>query len=159
MTAKLKKEEGARDPFRPKYVVDDVARITKDDATYAYKLVIYNYKHLPMNVPLHEARGYEIVYSTEHIEDDRKFSANRGKDEEALRPRPVTQSTNDGYDQVLMRIPKELEKTNAKNNALKRAADHKRANKKRKVSREANTVSINDGEIDFNNPNEDNLNE
>ncbi len=149
MLPKLK-EESARDPFRPKFVVDDVARITKDDVNFTYKMVIYNYSRLPNNVPDHEKQGYEIVYSTEHIEDDRKFSPdNKKSEEESLRPAPVIKRTIDGYDMVLMRIPKELEKKNAKLRAD--LEDQRRKGLKVKRNKAGVPVDINDGEINLNN--------
>lgn len=155
---KLHKEQ-TREEFRSKFVVDSVARITKDLDKYDYKLVIYNYKHDPLAVEKHEQAGFEVVYSTEHVDDDRKFAPGAEKPEE-LRPKPVLKTTKDGYTQVLMRRLK----TAAKAYALKKAKEEdikRRRSSKSKVTETPGLVKIDDGEIDINKPinDEDSRNE
>ena len=143
MSDKLLKDEGAREPFRNKFVIDDVARITFDNKLYDYKLVIYNYPKKPLNVEDHEKKGFEIVYSTEHVEDDRSFSpdsADRGT--EKLRAQPVLKTTSDGYQEVLMRRLK----TRARQEDIKSLKAQKEKYL-RSTKKHGNELHLDDGEI------------
>lgn len=155
MTQQLKKTEGAREDFRSKFTADNVARV-KQDPNYNYKLVIYNYPKMPHNFDHHEKNGYEVVYSMDSIEDDRKFSPDN-KDEEKLRPSPVTKRTVDGYEQVLMRILKTKERANKIKASQEDQAKYVRSSKSR-VSKKQNVITIDGGEV-TNSNNEENNNE
>lgn len=157
MATKLYKEEGAREPFRPRFNLDAVARIKRDDVNFNYKLVIYNYKHRPDAVAEHEAMGYEVVYSTDHIEDDRKFASGTTAEGESLRPRAVLKTTKDGYEQVLMRISKERQKENQAKADERRTERYKRSVKGIKTA--DGHVRVNDGEINLNQLNNGDTNE
>lgn len=125
----LKKDEGAREPFRRHLAIDKVARV-KQDPNYSYKLVIWDYPKNPMNFDKHEAKGYEVVYSQDSVEDDRGYTPNTGvQDQEKLRMVAVTNRTTDGYNQVLMRISKLKEIANKRQEHKENEDKYKRSSK------------------------------
>lgn len=133
--------------FRPNFVVNVLAGLPKEEG-YVYKGVIMNYKHLPLNVDNHEKDGYEIVYDTFSVQDDRKFSPNTNQEANRV-PSPVIGRTGDGYDYVVMKISKEKERENALRNA-KRDKEQYKASVGGNIKRTGkDSVHIQGGEINF----------
>ncbi len=118
MSTKLKKTEGARPKFRPNFIIDDIAVAMKNpDPNYSYVGVIYDRgvhrNENPYDVEQHEAKGYEVVYSTERWTDDRKNSPDNSTEDHSV-PKPCIKKTAQGETYVLMRILKTKEAENAK---------------------------------------------
>lgn len=91
-----------KETFRPNLFVKNIHQVIDRDPAYEYKNVIFTYKHDPTRVNRYLEQGWEIVETTQPLEDDRDFSPTDKK--EKLRPQPCITKTRDKHEQVLMRI-------------------------------------------------------
>lgn len=91
-----------RDRFRPTLFTQNIHQVENYDAAFAYKNVIFTYKHDPSRVDRYLEAGWEIVETTDQLKDDRSFAPN--SKEKKLRPQPCVTKTTDKHEQVLMRI-------------------------------------------------------
>lgn len=137
--------------FRPALFVQSIHQMENRDPDYEYKFVIHTYRHDVNRVKRYMDAGWEIVDSTEVATDDRSHTPN--SKEEKLRPQPVTVTTKDGHQQVLMRC---LRTKRAENEAAKKArfdADHERVLKQQggKVTKRGNEIITHAAEINENN--------
>lgn len=92
--------------FRPKMHQDTFLAFLKENKEpgYIYKGVATNLDHLEDNVDRHLEAGYEFVYSTKPMADDRTFSPG-SETQDSIRPQLVLKTTKDGKTQyVMMRI-------------------------------------------------------
>ncbi len=116
-----------RESFRPNLFVKSIHQVENRDPAFEYKNVIYTYKHDPNRVSRYLDAGWEVVESTEQLEDDRDFSPKDTK--EKLRPQPVRSKTRCKNEQVLMRILKTRRAENQLND--KKARDELSARQSR----------------------------
>lgn len=93
-----------KETFRPNLFVKNINQVIERDPAYEYKNVIFTYKHDPSRVSRYIDLGWEVVETTERLEDDRDFSPKDTK--EKIRPQPCITKTRDKHEQVLMRILK-----------------------------------------------------
>lgn len=93
-----------KETFRPNLFVKNINQVIERDPAYEYKNVIFTYKHDPSRVSRYMDLGWEVVETTERLEDDRDFSPKDTK--EKIRPQPCITKTRDKHEQVLMRILK-----------------------------------------------------
>lgn len=93
-----------KETFRPNLFVKNINQVIERDLAYEYKNVIFTYKHDPSRVSRYMDLGWEVVETTERLEDDRDFSPKDTK--EKIRPQPCITKTRDKHEQVLMRILK-----------------------------------------------------
>lgn len=93
-----------KETFRPNLFVKNINQVVDRDPAYEYKNVIFTYKHDPGRVSRYMEAGWEVVETTERLEDDRDFSPKDTK--EKLRPQPCITKTRDKHEQVLMRVLK-----------------------------------------------------
>lgn len=100
-----------KESFRPNLFVRNINQVVDKDPAYEYKNVIFTYKHDPSRVARYIDLGWEVVETTERLEDDRDFSPKDTK--EKIRPQPCITKTRDKHEQVLMKI---LKTTRAENN-------------------------------------------
>lgn len=146
MSTKIKKDN-LRKLFRPKLFVQNIHQLEDYDPNYEYKNVIFTYRHDPGRVQRYLENGWEIVESTETDVDDRSFTPNSKEDN--LRPQPVTSTTKDGYEQVLMRCLKSrrAENEKAKLEERKRQMEVQIARRGGKVERRGNEIITREAEI------------
>ena len=149
MSTKIKKVE-VREPFRPKVNVQNINTISNYDPTYEYKNVIWTYTNDPTRVQRYEEAGWEVVYSTEKLIDDRLFVPNDKED--SLRPKAVTSKTKCGHQQVLMRCVNTRRAENEKSKKLERQkrSDAQVFRRGGSVERKGNQVITRDSEINEN---------
>lgn len=93
-----------KESFRPNLFVRNINQVVDKDPAYEYKNVIFTYKHDPSRISRYLEAGWEVVETTERLEDDRDFSPKDTK--EKIRPQPCITKTRDKHEQVLMRILK-----------------------------------------------------
>lgn len=91
-----------KETFRPNLFVKNINQVVDRDPAFEYKNVIFTYKHDPSRVQRYLEAGWEVVETTEPLEDDRDFSPTDKK--EKLRPQPCITKTRDKHEQVLLRV-------------------------------------------------------
>lgn len=139
-----------RESFRPNLFVKSINQVSNRDPAYEYKNVIFTYKHDPNRVSRYLDAGWEVVETTEQLEDDRDFAPKDKK--EKLRPQPCITKTRDKHEQVLLRILK----TDRAENELKKkdARDKLRSSQSQQrgetVSRKGNEVITRGSELNIN---------
>lgn len=102
--------EKARVQFRPVPYIEEIHQAQDRDPAYRYKNVIITYRSDPNRVQRYLKRGWEIVQTTKPNIDDRSNSA--ASKSEKLRPQMLVETTNDGHEQILMRILWSLDEKN-----------------------------------------------
>lgn len=107
-----------KESFRPNLFVRNINQFVDRDPAYEYKNVIFTYKHDPGRVSRYIDMGWEVVETTERLEDDRDFSPKDTK--EKLRPQPCITKTRDKHEQVLMRVLRTKRDQNQLDNKAKR---------------------------------------
>lgn len=153
---KIKDIDDAREKFRSKLKKMNVAKVLKDNKDYIVKGVIINYSEkgvsgLDDNFDNHDSRGWEIIMSTDPVEDDRLFSPDNSK-EESLRAKPVTKTTKDGFTMVFMRIPKAKFEANLKEDeALRKTRYLNSVNNRRVKKSSSKEIVISEDEVNMNN--------
>lgn len=150
MSTKIKKDN-LRNLFRPKLFVQNIHQLESYDPNYEYKNVIFTYRHDPGRVQRYLEAGWEIVESTEKTVDDRSFTPNSKEDK--LRPEPVTSTTRDGHEQVLMRCLKtqrdENERKKSEHNQM--VMDQQSERRGASVERRGNEIITREAEINESN--------
>lgn len=131
-----------KESFRPNLFVRSIQQAVDRDPAYRYKNVIFTYKHDPARVSRYLDRGWEVVNTTEPLEDDRDFSIKDTK--EKIRPQPCISKTKDKQEQVLMRILWTLDEQNRNKDNKDRAMLQLRQSQSRgeKVTRTGDEVII-----------------
>lgn len=129
-----------KEKFRPSLFVKNIHQVTNRDPAFEYKNVIFTYKHDPDRVNKYISAGWEVVETTEPLEDDRDFTPTDKK--EKLRPQPCISKTRDKHEQVLMRILK----TQRADNQIKAKRERDEMSARQSRSR-GETVTRNGNEI------------
>lgn len=129
-----------KETFRPNLFVKNINQVIERDPAHEYKNVIFTYKHDPSRVSRYMDLGWEVVETTERLEDDRDFSPKDTK--EKIRPQPCITKTRDKHEQVLMRILK----TQRAENTLKSKKERERLSARQSQLR-GETVTRNGNEI------------
>lgn len=152
MSTKIKKDD-LRNKFRPRLFVQNIHQLENYDPAYEYKNVIFTYRHDPGRVQRYLENGWEIVESTEHTVDDRSFTPNSKEDN--LRPQPVTSTTRDGLEQVLMRCLKTRREDNEakKRQTREDLMDQQARRRGGRIERKGNEIITREAEINENNVN------
>lgn len=137
--------------FRPAMFIQNIHQVEERDPNYEYRNVIFTYRTDPNRVQRFLDQGWEVVESTEQLQDDRDFTPN-SKDEK-LRPQPIITRTKCGNEQVLLRCLKtrreenELKKKKARDDAQLNALRQRGAN----VTQRGGETIVTDAEINENN--------
>ncbi len=139
-----------KETFRPNLRVKNINQVIDRDPAFEYKNVIFTYKHDPSRVNRYEAAGWEIVMTTEPLDDDRDFTPTDKK--EKIRPQECITKTRDKHEQVLMRILK----TTRAENQLKAKAEREELSARQsrsrgeQVTRKGNEVITRGSELNIN---------
>lgn len=138
-----------RNSFRPALQVKSINQLKKENPNFHYKLVRYDDALNPDGDRLDRYldKGWEIVSSTDTLDDDRS-TAPKSKEEDTLRPKPMTKSGKGGAQFVVMRVTKD-QFTQNQQERVNRDLDRLAA--KTKVKRSGNNIHITDTEINENN--------
>lgn len=139
-----------KESFRPNLFVKNINQVIDRDPAYEYKNVIFTYKHDPSRVSRYMEAGWEVVETTERLEDDRDFSPKDTK--EKLRPQPCITKTRDKHEQVLMRILKTARAENNKKAKQEREQLSARQAQLRgdRVTRKGNEIFTQGSELNIN---------
>ncbi len=139
-----------KESFRPNLFVKNINQVVERDPAFEYKNVIFTYKHDPSRVKRYMEAGWEVVETTERLEDDRDFSPKDTK--EKIRPQPCITKTRDKHEQVLMRVLKTTRAETQLKNKKDREELSARQSQLRgeKVTRKGNEVFIQGSELNIN---------
>ena len=139
-----------KESFRPNLFVKNINQVIDQDPAYEYKNVIYTYKHDPNRVARYLDAGWEVVMTTERLEDDRDFSPKDTK--EKIRPQECITKTRDKHEQVLLRILKTTRAENQLTSKDERERLHLRQSQQRgeTVTRKGNEVHTRGSELNIN---------
>ncbi len=139
-----------KESFRPNLFVRNINQVVDRDPAYEYKNVIFTYKHDPGRVARYVAAGWEVVETTERLEDDRDFSPKDTK--EKLRPQPCITKTRDKHEQVLLRVLKTTREENQLKSKSERELAQLRQSKRdgETVTRKGNEIITRGSEININ---------
>ncbi len=139
-----------KETFRPNLFVKNINQVIDRDPAFEYKNVIFTYKHDPSRVQRYLNAGWEVVETTEPLEDDRDFSPKDTK--EKLRPQPCVTKTRDKHEQVLMRVLKTTRAENQLKSKAEREALSARQAQLRgdRVTRKGNEIFTQGSELNIN---------
>ncbi len=139
-----------KETFRPNLRVRNINQVIDRDPAFEYKNVIFTYKHDPSRVNRYEEAGWEIVMTTEPLDDDRDFTPTDKR--EKIRPQECITKTRDKHEQVLMRILKTARAENQLKAKAEREALSARQSQSRgeQVTRKGNEVITRGSEININ---------
>ncbi len=139
-----------KESFRPNLFVKNINQVIDRDPAYEYKNVIFTYKHDPSRVSRYIDLGWEVVETTERLEDDRDFSPKDTK--EKLRPQPCITKTRDKHEQVLMRVLKTTRAENTLKSKKERDMMSQRQSQLRgeTVTRKGNEIFTQGSELNIN---------
>ena len=139
-----------KETFRPNLFVRNINQVVDKDPAYEYKNVIFTYKHDPGRVSRYMSLGWEVVETTEQLEDNRDFSPKDTK--EKLRPQPCITKTRDKHEQVLLRILKTQRAENVLKSKKEREALSARQSQLRgeTVTRKGNEIFTQGSELNIN---------
>ena len=139
-----------KETFRPNLFVKNIHQVLDRDPAFEYKNVIFTYKHDPNRVKRYLDAGWEVVETTEPLDDDRDFTPTDKK--EKLRPQPCITKTRDKHEQVLLRILR----TRREENQLKAKAEREMLSARQsqlrgdKVTRKGNEIFTTGSELNIN---------
>jgi hypothetical protein len=155
---KLQKDE-LRKSFRPTLRVKSIAKMSKEDPNNIYKEVRYDDRMDPNGerIDRYLEKGWEIVSSDEHLQDDRS-NAPKSKEDNKLRPSPSVRSGKGGAQFVLMRKSKEQFQSDEASK-VKRYEDRYFRSSSKKVTRDGENVNVTLHEVNENNLNRNNSEE
>lgn len=139
-----------KESFRPNLFVRNINQVVERDPAYEYKNVIFTYKHDPGRVARYVEAGWEVVETTERLEDDRDFSPKDTK--EKLRPQPCITKTRDKHEQVLLRVLKTTREANQlKSKSARELAQLRQSQRDGEtVTRKGNEIITRGSEININ---------
>lgn len=139
-----------KESFRPNLFVRNINQVVDKDPAYEYKNVIFTYKHDPSRVSRYMEAGWEVVETTEQLEDNRDFAPKDTK--EKIRPQPCITKTRDKHEQVLMRILKTQRAENHLKSKKEREALSARQSQARgeTVTRKGNEIFTQGSELNIN---------
>ena len=139
-----------KESFRPNLFVRNINQVVDRDPAYEYKTVIFTYKHDPGRVARYIDAGWEVVETTERLEDDRDFSPKDTK--EKLRPQPCITKTRDKHEQVLLRVLKTTREDNHLKSRKERELLRLRQSQRdgETVTRKGNEIITRGSEININ---------
>lgn len=139
-----------KESFRPNLFVRNINQVVDKDPAYEYKNVIFTYKHDPGRISRYMDLGWEVVETTERLEDDRDFSPKDSK--EKIRPQPCITKTRDKHEQVLMKILKTSRVENNKKAKQERESLSARQSQLRgeTVTRRGNEIFTQGSELNIN---------
>lgn len=140
-------KEKMREFFRVTNKIRNINSVKKEPG-YDYKWVISTYEHEgPERIERYIDNKWDVVYSSEAVQDDRKDTPNSNKEE--LRQAPVTRTSRGGHQMVLMRRKvedsqaSELAKAERDKKAFERSAG-------RRVKRRGNEEYVTEADININ---------
>jgi hypothetical protein len=140
-------KDTAREKFRKTCGIKDIQAQHVEDPNYEYAWKDASTHEGLRKIDRFIDAGWEVVYSTEKVKDDRSTASNQDGKDNDLRQSPLMVTTRSGHNMFRMRILKTLREENAKAAKLKRMAELKR---KQKIVSDGYNIHMTGSEVDPN---------